>query len=150
MKWINNIFAALFAPTAPSPATQRPPPPPPPLAPRAAERIQLKIGVDRSDLDAALASAADLRAQWVDISTMVAANKSAGAVLIGQAVKLDLAQGDALVLTVPHQVSKEQHAQIAAHVRKSLGNHVPVLILGGGVAISQISTAAIDTASPGQ
>lgn len=145
MKWINSIFAALFAPARRPPfrpAQHRPAPPP-----REPERIELKLDIDTSDIDAALASVAELRAQWTEVSAMIAASKGAGAVLVGQVAKLELAAGDALVLTVPNILTVDQRTKMIERVRQALGHDARVLILDGGISVAHVSAAATDSAA---
>jgi hypothetical protein len=103
----------------------------------------MKLDIDTSNLDAAMASTTTLRDQWSEIAALAREHKHA-AVLTTQVAKLELAAGDALVLTTPSPLSVEQHARVTEYVCASLGRVVPVLILDGGVTMAQLSVVASD------
>lgn len=94
--------------------------------------------VELEGLDEAERRVAALHTQWSEIAAMAREHKHT-AVLTAQVARLDLADGDALVLTVPHAVGSETATKIQAHICDALGVDVRVLVVADGASLAVVA-----------
>lgn len=95
------------------------------------------LKVELEGLEEAERRVAALHAQWTEIAAMAREHKGI-AVLTAQVARLDLAPGDALVMTVPHAVSNEVATKIKSHIREVLGFDVRTLIVAAGASLAVV------------
>jgi hypothetical protein len=96
------------------------------------------VKLEMEGLDEAERRVAALHAQWTEIAAMAREHKDAAALTM-QVSRLDLVEGDTLVLTLQSAVSREQAAWLKAHIREVMCSTVRILILDGGATLSMLS-----------
>jgi hypothetical protein len=104
---------------------------------------EMKLKMEIEGLADAEQRVAALHTQWSEIVAMARDHKDA-AVLCASVAKLELTANDTLVLTTPQRITMEQRGHMVTAVRAGLGVDVHIMVLDGGMTMSQVSAVASD------